>query len=146
MKLHFTSHFTYSSGVSDLLVEVLTCNLVRDQQRRARLRLFFNGPAPPTGLPGPLLVCRFRLFLIVTCHPPVLSRREGEKNETASFENWPWRDITVAIGLGDSAHARALIWRGVGGRRARRSMGDRYAPDNLTSAFNSTCPHLCFVS
>lgn len=82
--------------------------------------------------------------------PVILPFFPGEtENEAVRCENWSRRDIPVPIGLGDSDQAStATRWRrqqrGDGG--GRRSMVDRYPRDNLTSAFNSTCPHLCFVS
>lgn len=74
---------------------------------------------------------------------PVLLFFPGEtENETVRCENWSRRDIPV--------RARQVLpyGGGEGGKcvSVGRSMVDRYPPDNLTSTFNSTCPHLCFVS
>lgn len=73
----------------------------------------------------------------------------GNENETVRCENWSRRDIMVPIGQGDSGQACAPhTVRGEVGECVCvcKSMWNQYSLDNLTSAFNSMCPYLCFVS
>lgn len=109
----------YQSGVIDLLVESLKSNSVWHHQRGARLR----SPPPPAPYCYLSSACSFH----------------GERK---------WEGALQKIGPGKTSEYRSAPTPALpsGGKSVRRSMVDQYSTDNLTSAFNSTCPHLCVVS